>query len=88
VNDLLTPLAVVGIIAFVIAVVLIAVLYLREAVSVVRLFRNGRISVRLTRGSTIPNSPTRRPEPGEPAALAEQLDPPSDASSGWGFDPR
>ena len=79
-NDLLTPLAIVGIAAFALAVVLIAVLYLREAFGFVRLLRSGRITVRFTSGS----------EPLEPdeelAAPAASAQPSGDASRGWGFD--
>jgi hypothetical protein len=80
VNDLLTPLAVVGIAAFAVAVVLIAVLYVREAFDVVRLLRSGRVSVRFTSGSE-PLEPEE-----EPATPAESAEPSRDASRGWGFD--
>ena len=79
-NDLLTPLAVVGIAAFAVAVVLIAVLYVREAFDVVRLLRSGRVSVRFTSGG----EPLEREE--ERAAPVEGAEPSGDAPRGWGFD--
>jgi hypothetical protein len=80
VNDLLTPLAIVGIAAFAVAVFLIAVLSAREAFGVVRLLRSGRVSVRFTSGGE-PLEPEE-----EPAAPVESAEPSRDASRGWGFD--
>jgi hypothetical protein len=87
-NDLLTPLAFLGIVVFAIAVVLVAVLYVRQAVGVVRLLRTGRMNVRLTWGSKPLESPAPWLEPEEAAAPSESIEPRSDAPGGWGFDRR
>jgi len=89
VNDLLTPLAVLGLILFVVLVVLIAILFLQEASGVARLLRSGRMNVRLTWGSKPLDSPAPWLEPDEePPAPDTSAESPSDAPSGWGFDRR
>src|SRR5207249_2610230 len=50
-NDLLTPLAIVGIVLFGVAVVLVAIYLARQALGVARLLRSGRVEVDLTWGA-------------------------------------
>jgi hypothetical protein len=89
VNDLLAPLAVVGIAAFAIAVVLIGVFYARQVFRVVQLIRSGRISVRVPSGGerleTSGAEPLGPPKD-EPTAPATSIERPTDTRNGWGFD--
>jgi len=72
-SDLLSWLAVVGIMMFVAAFMLAAICFAQEALTFVRLFRSGHLRFRVTRRS---------------AALEPQTasDEPADGSGGFGFD--
>jgi hypothetical protein len=81
-NGLLTPLAVLGLILFVVLVVLLATLFFEQAVPVWRLLRGARVSVGLARTSTRSDTQDRSLE----ARTRPQV---SDGSpTGWGFDGR
>jgi hypothetical protein len=88
VNDLLTPLAVVGIVIFVVAVAAVAAFYVRGAIRVVRLLRSGRLRVRATWGTTPVESAPWGELDDERTAPAECAKPTSETPSGWGFDRR
>jgi hypothetical protein len=64
------------------------VLYLREALGFVRLFRSGRTNVRLEWRTRTPDSPALRLEPDEAAAPPDTTERPTFVSDGWGFDRR
>ena len=86
-NDLLTPLAVLGLIFFGLLIVLIAILFFQQASGAARLLRSSRMNVRFTWGSKPLDSPAPRLDPdGEPAALDPTAE--SDTPSGWGFESR
>lgn len=88
-NDLLTPLAVLGLILFGVLVALIGILFLQQALGVARLLRSGRTSVRFTWGSKPLDSPAPWLEPSEEApAPDESAESGSKAPGGWGFDHR
>ena len=79
-NDLLTPLAIVGIVVFAIVLVLLAILLVRQALGLVRLVRSARITIRV-----VSSEPAELPdlEPLEPPADRRHRD---DVRKGWGFD--
>jgi hypothetical protein len=72
-NDLLSWLAVVGIMMFIAAFVLVAIYFAQEALTILRLFRAGRVKVRVTRRSA-------------PLELTTESEEPADAARGWGVD--
>jgi hypothetical protein len=89
VNDLLTPLAVLGLILFGVLIVLIAILFFQQAAGAARLLRSSRMNVRLTWSRKPLDSPAPWLDPDEnPPALGQGLKAESDTPSGWGFDNR
>jgi hypothetical protein len=86
VNGPLTPLAVLGLILFAVLVVLLSILFFKEARGVWRLLRGGRVKVRLTGASTTLQAQTPSFEPDkEPQVLGGSQ---HETPSGWGFDRR
>jgi hypothetical protein len=86
-NDLLTPLAILGIVVFGVLVALVAILFLQQAVGVARVLRGSRTSVRFAWRTKPCSSPPPWLEPeGEPSAPDEKAEPSGDVPSGWGFD--
>jgi hypothetical protein len=84
------PLAIAGLVLFAVLIVLIAILFLQQAVGVVRLFRSARVTVELTRGG---GDPLEAPAPTsaadeKAAALPDGTRPGGDTPAGWGFDDR
>jgi hypothetical protein len=78
VNDLLTPLAIVGIVLFAVAVMFVAVYFVQQARDVVRLVRSGSVKVDVKWADD---------DVVEPACELEQpAAPPGDTPGGWGFD--
>jgi hypothetical protein len=89
VNDLLTPLAVLGLILFGVLIVLIAILFFQQAAGAARLIRSSRMNVRLTWSRKPLDSPAPWLDPDEDSpALGQGPKAESDTSSGWGFDNR
>ena len=78
-NGLLTPLAILGIVLFCVAVLLVAVYLVQQAIGVVRLIRSARVELTVAR-ATKPIDP--------PDELEEPADPQGDTPGGWGFDRR
>lgn len=88
-NGLLTPLAVLGLIFFGVLIVLIAMLFFRQAAGAARLLRSSRMNVRLTWSTKRLDAPAPWLDPDEgPPALDEGPTAESDTPSGWGFDNR
>ena len=82
-NDLLTPLAVVGIMLFVAVVVLVGIYFAQQALTVFRLFRGGHVKVQVNWGS----APLEPPEPALPSPEPDESpEGTGDAPRGWGFD--
>jgi hypothetical protein len=88
-NDLLTPLAVLGLVFFGVLIVLIAILFFQQAAGAARLLRSSRMNVRLTWSRKPLDSPAPWLDPDEdPPALGQGPRAESDTPSGWGFDNR
>ena len=79
-NDILTPLAVVGIMMFVAALVLVGIYFAQEVLTIFRLFRAGHVKVRATWDSPL------EPQLPQPAEIEDRPDEPDDTPRGWGFD--
>jgi len=89
VTDLLTPLAILGLVLFGVLIVLIALLFLQQALGMARLFKGGRVKVRFMWGDRPIGSspPWLQPEADpDPPALEPPVDPEADVKRGWGFD--
>jgi len=79
-NDLLTPLAVVGILLFVAMLVLVAISVAQEALAFFRLVCAGHVKVQATwRSAPLEPQPLPPTESDEPADAG-------DAPRGWGFE--
>ena len=78
-NGLLTPLAILGIVLFCVAVLLVAIYLVQQAIGVVRLIRSARVELTVARAS----KPIDPPDELEEAKPAE---PQADTPGGWGFD--
>jgi hypothetical protein len=81
VNDLLTPLAIVGIVFFGVALVFVAVYFVQQARDVVRLVKSGQVKVDV-KWSNEPIEPFPELEEPEP----DPAKPARDTPAGWGFD--
>ena len=87
--NVLTPLAVLGVILFGVLIVLIAILFFQQAAGAARLLRSSRMNVRLTWSRKPLDSPAPWLDPDEdPPALNQGPTAESDTPSGWGFDNR
>ncbi len=92
-NELLTPLAIIGLVLFGVAVILIALLFLQqtfrffqETFRTAQLLRERRIDVRLTSASDRgPSPPPRLESRGELHELEDRVEPQRDTPEGWGF---
>jgi hypothetical protein len=90
-TDFLTPLAILGIVVFGIAVVLLVFLFVREGFELARLVRRRRVSVQLAWGEKPVASTPPWLEPDEstfheaPERPTRQGDG-ADVKTGWGFD--
>jgi hypothetical protein len=80
-NDLLTPLAILGIVVFGVLVLLVAALLVQQALRVRRLLRSGNVKVTVSWGRA--SAETSKLEPGEQAGAPLDGD---ETKKGWGFD--
>jgi hypothetical protein len=76
-NDLLTPLAIVGIVLFGVALVFVAVYFVQQARDVVRLVKSGQVKVEVKWADDVVEPPAELEEPPKPRG---------DTPAGWGFD--
>ena len=85
-NDVLTPLAILGLAVFGVLVLLLVVLFVQQALGVTRLLRSGRVQIRFTRESPLEDATRLEPSPAPPRDAPEPAPDPARAKKGWGFD--